>query len=286
MNFKLYKCVHEFYYDVHDVLTEREAENMLVLGILLRGVKDKEPRGWRDPAGWVMATVCDGVAIQLVALMTPPLNLLLCGVDEHVDESVLKCLKHGLAANGITYPGLTAQKTLAEAFAAGCAYEVETNLRLFELTRVCPEIPQIGTMRLCTEADMPFLPYWIGEFRTVAGQDGTVLADIAEYRAFVEGGNLHILEDEGMPVSMAMINRKIASVAGIGLVYTPPYFRGRGYASSLVARLSQLCLDEGFAVCTLYTDLSNPTSNKIYQNIGYEFVRDDLALKFIEEETL
>ena len=57
-------------------------------------------------------------------------------------------------------------------------------------------------------------------------------------------------------------------------MYTPPERRRRGYASALVAALSQEQLDAGKEFCFLYTDLANPTSNKIYQDIGYEPVAD------------
>jgi predicted GNAT family acetyltransferase len=60
----------------------------------------------------------------------------------------------------------------------------------------------------------------------------------------------------------------------IGAVYTPPEYRQRGYASACVAYLSQMMLDSGRKFCFLFTDLSNPTSNHIYQQIGYEPVCD------------
>ena len=44
-------------------------------------------------------------------------------------------------------------------------------------------------------------------------------------------------------------------------------------------KLEQL-LDEGFARCCLYTDLANPTSNKIYQAIGYRPVGDAAEYPF------
>jgi predicted GNAT family acetyltransferase len=57
-------------------------------------------------------------------------------------------------------------------------------------------------------------------------------------------------------------------------VYTPPQHRQHGYASMLVARVSQLMLDSGKRFCFLFTDLANPTSNKIYQQIGYHHIAD------------
>ena len=57
-------------------------------------------------------------------------------------------------------------------------------------------------------------------------------------------------------------------------VYTPPEHRGRGYASACVAALSQLLLDSGRRYCFLFTDRSNPTSNHIYEAIGFEAVTE------------
>jgi predicted GNAT family acetyltransferase len=58
----------------------------------------------------------------------------------------------------------------------------------------------------------------------------------------------------------------------IGYVYTPPEARRRGYASALVAEVSQTMLERGCDFCVLYTDMSNPTSNGIYQTIGYRLI--------------
>lgn len=63
-------------------------------------------------------------------------------------------------------------------------------------------------------------------------------------------------------------------IAAVNLVYTPPELRRRGYASACVAALSQLLLDAGWKFCCLFTDMSNPTSNHIYQQIGYTPVCD------------
>jgi hypothetical protein len=57
-------------------------------------------------------------------------------------------------------------------------------------------------------------------------------------------------------------------------VYTPPEARGRGYASNLVAQVAQAQLDAGRRFVFLFTDLANPTANRIYQEIGFEPVID------------
>ena len=63
-------------------------------------------------------------------------------------------------------------------------------------------------------------------------------------------------------------------------MYTPPEYRRKGYASSCVAALSKTLLDKGYQYCFLFTDLANPTSNSIYQKIGYKPVCNVSNLKF------
>ena len=69
----------------------------------------------------------------------------------------------------------------------------------------------------------------------------------------------------------------------VGPVYTPPEDRGHGWASALVAEGTQWLLDEGREWVCLYTDLSNPTSNRIYQAIGYEPVLDFDQYEFVAD---
>jgi predicted GNAT family acetyltransferase len=75
----------------------------------------------------------------------------------------------------------------------------------------------------------------------------------------------------GTTVAMAAAVRSSSVAATVGQVYTPPEHRGQGYASALVAQLSQHLLDRGAPRCLLFTDAANPTSNKIYQRIGYQW---------------
>ena len=82
------------------------------------------------------------------------------------------------------------------------------------------------------------------------------------------------LWDSEIPVSIACSTRSTPNGVGINMVYTPPEHRKKGYASACVAALSQKLLDKGYKFCFLFTDLSNPTSNKIYQDIGYQPVAD------------
>jgi predicted GNAT family acetyltransferase len=91
---------------------------------------------------------------------------------------------------------------------------------------------------------------------------------------------MYILEDGGVPVSMAGSSRQLPRGRAVGPVYTPPYLRGRGYATASVALLSRIILEKGNDYCALFTDLANPVSNSIYQKIGYQPICDFREIKF------
>jgi len=75
-------------------------------------------------------------------------------------------------------------------------------------------------------------------------------------------------------LSMATVERDTAHGIAISWVYTPSHLRKRGYATACVAALTQRMLDSGKHFCCLYTDLANPTSNSIYEKIGYQPICD------------
>ncbi|MCL2343585.1 MAG: GNAT family N-acetyltransferase [Firmicutes bacterium] len=287
MRFQQYCDVHTFYGDTYDTLMRGEAQNLILLGNLMIGEVGADKTGWRDPANWFMAAVLDGESPELVALMTPPHNLTLYETDNRPNDDALTCLVEGIIKSGVALPGVMTESTLANRFAAaytaavGGSFAVRMRQRIYELTRVSPEIPAIGELRLARESDLSFLPYWFEGFESECFHTPfAVPAEIERCRRAIGAGRLYILEDSGISVSMAQIQREMRTACGVSLVYTPPYFRNRGYASACVAGVSRVALERGFAKCVLYTDLDNPTSNDIYQKIGYAPLCDSLEIEF------
>lgn len=82
-------------------------------------------------------------------------------------------------------------------------------------------------------------------------------------------GLLWLWQDDSEIVWLAGVSQPAAGVARVGPVYTPPARRRRGYGAAVTARASQAGIVVGASHVVLYTDLSNPTSNSIYQSIGY-----------------
>ena len=289
MTFKTYRDVHLFYRDTRAVLMRHEEKNIVTLGNILIGRRGQDTAGWRDPKNWLMAVLSDESGIRLAAVMTPPHCLTLCAADDAYSDAHLQCLSNGLAETGISIGGVMAENALSEGFARhytkarGLRYEILERQRIYQLLRVTPGLEKPGPVRLARESDMAFLPYWLEGFNNDCfGSSPPVesLADEARYH--IASGQLYILEDQSTPVSMAKITREVETACCVGYVYTPPYFRAKGHATACVAAVSRLMLERGFLKCVLYTDLANPTSNSIYQTIGYRPVCDSLEIRFTE----
>jgi predicted GNAT family acetyltransferase len=99
---------------------------------------------------------------------------------------------------------------------------------------------------------------------------------------YFENKSLYLLKNEsGEVVSMAANTRSTSFAGTISLVYTPPELRGKGHASLMVALLSEKIMNDGKKFCNLFTDLTNPTSNSIYQKIGYVKIGQNIHFDFI-----
>jgi len=99
--------------------------------------------------------------------------------------------------------------------------------------------------------------------------DSEPMPNITSILKAIDQGRVYAWEREGKLVTMAVQGRGTSHGMTVSGVYTTPDGRKKGYASACVALLSQEILDEGCEFVNLFTDLANPTSNAIYQAIGY-----------------
>jgi len=274
-----YAEARDFHRDVGGALSENEVVNNLPLGILIRGVN-----GEARP-DWFMARVeSPDDPCELIALMTPPRNLLLAARNRIAPEAAIDLLAEFMGRNGVAPPGVIAESALSLALArayagrSGGSFEISTHERLYRLDRV-EDVPLPGALRLAQARDMHYLPYWMKAFADECFRVNAPL-DPEAARWCIDHGTMYILEDEGLPVSMAGSSRQMPRGRAVGPVYTPPYLRGRGYATACVAMVSRIILEKGNGYCALFADLANPTSNSIYQKIGYRQVTDFAEIKF------
>ncbi|MAT42630.1 MAG: hypothetical protein CL609_09835 [Anaerolineaceae bacterium] len=274
------KLVH--YIDPDQFLTlvlklfgDQEARYNLLLSLVKRVVEnpnyyEKEP---------LMTAVYEENQVILLAFMTtPPRDLLLVSTQEY-PSAALDMLADDLWQKGISIHGVNCEKTLSAAFAhlwghrGALKPEIGMRQRIYRLDRVFKPIPSPGSYRKATEQDKPILLDWTIQFMKEAmGEEDPERAEkLVDLQ--IQTGNLFVWEDEYL-VSMAAKTRETNHGAVVSLVFTPLEKRGKGYASNLVAVLSQNLLNQGFTFCALFTDLSNPISNAIYQQIGYYPVAD------------
>lgn len=279
MRLDRYGGVAEFLAAAGGWLEKHEAEHNLILGIASTVIDHPDLYGGPP----YLATVSAGDTLVAAALRTPPYNVVLSDVEDH---EALDLLVADLRPTDA--PGVVGRPDVATAFATrwvaarGGRWEIGMEERIFELTEVIPPRPVPGTMRAAVPSDRPLLVDWIAAFgrEALGDQDGSRVAASVDDWLAGKGRQLWLWDDDG-PTSLTGVGGRTPNGTRIGPVYTPPDERGRGYASALVAAVSQAQLDAGLRFCFLYTDLANPTSNKIYQAIGYHPITDALRIDFL-----
>ena len=260
-------------------LEAREPEHQLTLGIL----GDALARGSFPENGALVAALTDGRVVA-TAIWTPPWNVILSEVD---DEQAIQAIAASLAGDDLG--GLDGPVEHAEAFArawsarTGRTYLPGMRQRSYALESVTAPGAVPGSLRRAQVPDRDLMVDWIRAFDAEAmGSE----AGWRDTRAFVDDMFSqstrigYIWEVDGNPVSMCQSTGATPHGIRIGAVYTPPGLRRRGYASALVAAVSQAELDRGRRWCFLFTDLANATSNRIYQAIGYRPIRDVRMYRF------
>jgi uncharacterized protein len=269
----------EFLGEVGAYLERQEVANGLMLGLATHLVA--EPLAYGSQA--YFAAVMGEQGPVLAALMTPPHNLILHS-EEGSPPEALELLARDLIRGSWTVPAVNGSLPLAGAFAdawtglTGRGSRPGVSLRLYELRRVVPPRISPGRLRPAVESDAGLVLEWMraSEREAMRSNPHTSLEMIS---ARIAGRNVYLWDDAG-PACLAVKTRPTRRGISISWVYTPPERRRRGYATSCVAALSQQLLDSGFEYCTLFTDLSNPTSNDIYQQVGYRPVCDFLEIRF------
>lgn len=135
-------------------------------------------------------------------------------------------------------------------------------------------------MRKANPKDLKLVTDWFYQFMldALVMQDPKkeLLEKMAQTR--IDNQEVYLLVKDGNPVSMACSNRPTLNGITLNGVFTPIEHRGNGFASEIVALVTEKLLNE-YTFCCLYTDLNNPTSNKIYTNLGYSTVCDSLHYK-------
>jgi predicted GNAT family acetyltransferase len=244
-----------------EFLSRHEAEHGLLLGVA---------RASRNPAPDAYFGVVLEAETPVAAAMRLDWRLILS--RENAPGAIAM-----VAADGISplLRVVLGPSRSVERFAEASSQEWRTVMvqGIYECRRVTPPAQVEGKRRLATPNDRGRLGEWLRSF--VAEALHETISDseaLARVDGHIAAQDYSVWEVDGSMVSLAAAVAPTVHGIRVNNVYTPREFRGRGYASALVASLTDSLLSSGYDFTFLHTDLTNPTSNRIYQRIGYRQV--------------
>lgn len=280
MDVRRYQDPDEFRAAVSGLLGVDPVRHTLALTVMNRFLTS-EPKP--PPLEPVMLSLHRGGEVVGSALRTPPWPLIVSGLPldgMRATADVLAEIDPGL-------PGVNGPRDRAEPFAevwaatAGVGVREAMAGRLYELADLAPPKTE-GHCRFATEDDLPLLVTWRIDFQIEAIGRERLPGDSESLlrRTMAMGDGMPLWEVGNKVVAWANASAPIDRMSRIGPVYTPPEHRGHGYGSAVTAAASRWALDAGADHVLLFTDVANPTSNSIYQKIGYRRVYDSTELEF------
>lgn len=282
MNFNLFTQATEFEDKAKPFLLKHEDVYSLFFGVL-QGIKAGR---YEDP---MMVTIEEeGQPIALFQ-MTPPHPLNIVIIDEKKQDAILTLAIAEFLKRGIHIPAVVGMKSIVFAFAEKwkelnqCDTKIVMDQGLYRLDEVNVTLESSpGSWRYATKEESPLIEKWYHGFNQDAGLPKAENDEIQKKVAqFLEGQEVFFWENNGKVVSMMKKARPSDHGVTVSFVYTPPEERRKGYARTMVAACSQELL-KSYDFCVLYTDMLNPTSNKIYQEVGYQKIVDSVHIEFVE----
>jgi predicted GNAT family acetyltransferase len=159
-------------------------------------------------------------------------------------------------------------------------------MRMYRLGTLRAPTAVPGSGRRADSRDIDLVTTWLGAFHEEAMGSSPAEDFEAMARRRIASDQMWLWELDGEPVSLAGLNPPAVGVSRVGPVYTPPECRRHGYGAGVTALASKSAVNAGATHVVLYTDLSNPTSNSVYQQIGYEPHHDAEERDFVSPETV
>jgi GNAT superfamily N-acetyltransferase len=222
------------------------------------------------------ATVVDDGEVVGVAMHTPPHKLFLA----RMPSGAAVALAETLARASRQLPGVSGELGSVTSFdeawrqRTGCSSAVAVSMRMYRLADLVVPAGVLGRARSGGVDDVETVAGCLKAFHAEAQPHAPVEDWTSLAHRRVLAGQFRLWENDGAVVSMAGFSSPAAGVSRVGPVYTPPARRGRGFGSAVTADATAAAIAGGADHVVLYTDLSNPTSNAIYQTIGYRVDHD------------
>lgn len=224
---------------------------------------------YEQPLYW--ATLEEDGRIVGCAFRTPPFHASVTRMPPAAIPLLLESLKETyVVMTGVSGPEPTASALARVSFAD--RWRVSSRHWLWSLAAVDPPDSPPGTVRLATTADL-------GAVREWGARDPEQMPfDEAFCAASIRAQRLYFFDD-GAPRCLAGVLRSTEKSAALGILYTPPELRGKGYATATVAGWSRQMLESGKR-CFFYTDASRGATTAICRKLGHELVHEAVDIEF------
>ncbi|MGA5123533.1 GNAT family N-acetyltransferase [Streptomyces pseudogriseolus] len=195
-----------------------------------------------------------------------------------------------LAADGHSPAQVVADQDTADAFASawrehtGATPELFWHTHLYRLGTLTPPRPHPeGRAQVAGAAERDLVVAWCREFCVEVGEQPSI--DLIDAGGWTRSrfGDRHFTfwrTPDGTPVSMAAVTSVTGGMVRVDPVYTPARHRGHGHAGAVTAAVSRAALHAGATDVVLFADPANPTSNALYQRLGYVRLTDCAGYRF------
>lgn len=267
----------EFYERYQEELLRKEAVYQLIITNCKRAIED-------PLSDCLLGTVEDDQKTYLFFQYTRPYRMLIHAVNE-VSAEMIQTLIDYLKAENIEITGINTSKEIADLYLKTGSikdYQIRTKMDVMELKKG-ELIEQISTGKLI-QATLGELDFALSCYQGFYEECFHEEADTKGYRSsmchHIENEGLFFYEADNQVVAMCAITRQLIRGVSVGMVYTLPQYRGKGYAKQMMSEVAKVIFARQNQFACLYVDQNNPISNRAYKSIGYKIIEDKQDIVF------
>ncbi len=278
-----YDSVDDFLTHHESMLLKHEAKHQLMLSNAYRlKTNASKPNHF-------MGIIHENHDIKVIFLYMAPYNLLVDSFSEISTEDLYD-FTFAIYQKCPSLPGINAPFYIAEPFCeffhqiSGKFYYKRLGMDIMVLHELeSIDLPK-GSMRLATLDDLNLVNQWVLSFHQESLNEAVKLEDVDKSnRLRIEQSRLFLFENEHqMIVSMGAIARTLQKGCSLSLIYSDALKRNQGYGLAITHYLSKHILSLGYEYVTLFVDLSNPISNRVYQKLGFKVISSQYDFRLID----
>ena len=274
-----YNEVDKYAEAVRHLLLRDKYQNSIILNNM------EKRKGQTAGEDLILATISSGGEIILTVWQNPPYQMLYYFTDGKFNDQAINFLVDNLIESKWDVKQIMGDKLSSKRFAEIYAqktrktFEKGKDLIVYRLDKLLEVKMPTGRFRQCNSKDLNFLPFWACAFHDdcnlQAGNDLT-----HQYNKISETTEIYHVWETDTPVAMANMGHFSDDCAKVSAVYTPPFHRGKSYATAVVWNLCKKFLSQ-YKDIMLYADNSNPMANRCYQKVGFKelFINSQYSFK-------